>query len=1003
MCALLLFMTVEGLHAFHRRDNLFAVTGRMEIIMNIDNCKAYELIKKEPLADIRSEGYILRHKKTGARVCLISNTDANKVFCIGFRTPAKDSTGVAHIVEHTVLCGSENFPAKDPFVELVKGSLNTFLNAMTYPDKTIYPVASVNDADFQNLMHVYLDAVFYPNIYRREEIFKQEGWHYELESEEAPVMVNGVVYNEMKGAFSSAEEVLERQIMKSLYPDTTYHHDSGGDPEVIPQLSYQEFLNFHSRYYHPSNSYIYLYGNMDMEEKLNWIDETYLGNYEYLAIDSAIRRQQPFTRPVEVKQTYSISSTEPVEDNTYLSCNFSIDTVLDAKLYIAFDILSYVLLGAPGAPVKKALLDAGIGKDVMGSYETDLYQPVFSIVAKNTNPDKKEEFLAVIEKTLKEQTKSGLNKKSLRAALNSTEFKWREADFGPYPKGLMYGLQCLDSWLYDDCAPFNHMGALGVIDWLKEQVETDYFEKLIEKYLIENLHRSMVMILPERGLNAKKEKMLEEKLAAYKKALTPSEIAKLVRDTGELEEYQETPSTQEELLTIPMLTRKDMKREAEPYSIEERSVDDTKLLFHDVETNGIAYLDLLFDTSAVAVCDIPYIGILAAVLGFVDTECYRYGELADEINLHTGGIYSTIGIYGHMKDEEFDTKYEVRAKVLYDKLPKAMELISEILRKTKFSDSRRIYEILAQLKSRLQMSLSAAGHSISAARAVSYFSKTAKYGDMTSGIEFYRTVSRLEENYDKEKDALAAKLEELTKLIFRPENLIVSLGGREEGYEGLVRTLPGLRALLWDTETVRHEDVLTCTVANEGFYDASQVQYVSRAGNFKKAGFAYTGTLRILKVILSYEYLWVNIRMKGGAYGCMSGFNRRGDAYFSSYRDPNLEKTNEIYEGTPEYLRSFDIDERDMTKYIIGTFSEMDTPLTPSIRVQRSLTAYLTGITFADIQKERDEVLNATQEDIRALADLVEAVLAQNALCVIGNEEKLREQAGMFKELKSLY
>ena len=970
--------------------------------MNIENCKAYELIKEKPLTDIKSEGYILRHKKTGARVCLISNEDANKVFCIGFRTPSRDSTGVAHIVEHTVLCGSKNFPAKDPFVELVKGSLNTFLNAMTYPDKTLYPVASVNDTDFQNLMHVYLDAVFYPNIYRREEIFKQEGWHYELESEEDPIILNGVVYNEMKGAFSSAEEVLERQIVNSLYPDTSYRYESGGDPEVIPQLSYRDFLDFHSRYYHPSNSYIYLYGDMDMEEKLNWIDETYLKNYEYLAIDSRIRRQEPFTKPVEVKRTYSIASTDPMEDNTYLSCNFSVDTVLDERLNIAFDILSYVLLGAPGAPVKKALLDAGIGKDVMGSYETDFYQPVFSIIAKNTNPDKKEEFLAVIEKALKEQVKSGLNKKSLRAALNSTEFKWREADFGPYPKGLMYGLQCIESWLYDDNAPFNHLEALDVIDWLKEQVETDYFEKLIETYLIKNPHRSMVMILPERGLNAKKDKELEEKLRAYKESLTPSEIAKLIADTRELEEYQETPSTQEELLTIPMLTREDMKREAEPLSTQERSAEDTKILFHDVETNGIAYLNLLFDTSAVAVSDIPYVGILTAVLGFVDTECYRYGELADEINLHTGGIYSAIGVYSHVKEERLETKYEVRAKILYDKLPKGMELIGEILRKTKFSDSRRIYEILAQLKSRLQMNLGASGHSISATRAMSYFSQAAKYNDMTSGIDFYRTVSHLEENYDREKDALAAKLQELTELIFRPENLTVSLGCRPEGYERLLRTLPGLKALLWDTAVTRHEDVLTCAIANEGFYDASQVQYVSRAGNFKNAGFAYTGALRILKVILSYEYLWVNIRMKGGAYGCMSGFNRRGDGYFSSYRDPNLEKTNEIYEGTPAYLRSFDIDERDMTKYIIGTFSDMDTPLTPSTRVQRSLSAYLTGVTLEDLQKERDEVLAATQEDIRALADLVEAVLKQDAICVIGNEEKLREQAGMFKELKSL-
>ena len=971
--------------------------------MNIENCKGYELVEKKMLSDIGSEGYILRHKKTGARISLISNDDTNKVFYIGFRTPPQNSTGVAHIVEHTVLCGSKQFPAKDPFVELVKGSLNTFLNAITYPDKTIYPVASVNDTDFQNLMHVYLDAVFYPNIYTRPEIFRQEGWHYELEQEEDPITLNGVVYNEMKGAFSSPESVLERQVLNTLYPDTSYQYESGGDPEEIPNLTYEEFLAFHGRFYHPSNSYIYLYGDMDMEEKLNWLDREYLDKFDYLKIDSRIRKQEPFQAPVEVTKQYSITSGESVEDNTYLSCNFSVDTILNEKLYIAFDIIDYALLGAPGAPLKKALLDAKIGKDVMSSYDNSTYQPIFSITVKNSNPDKKEEFLEIIERVLKEQVKNGLNKKSLLAGLNSFEFKYREADYGQFPKGLLFGIQCLDSWLYDDSQPFTHLEALEVIEWLKKQVETGYYETLIEKYLLKNPHRAVVMIVPERGLNARKEKELEEKLQKLKETMTAEELRKLVEDTEHLKAYQEEPSTQEELLSIPMLSRKDLKREAEPLSLAECWEEGTKLLFHEVDSNGIAYLDLLFDTSAVAKDDIPYLGILKAVLGYVDTEHYSYGELADEINLHTGGISSAIGVYGHDKDEAYETKYEVRAKALYEKLPKTMELIGDILSGTSFADDRRIYEIIAQQKSRLQMNLSASGHSISAIRAMSYFSETAKYTDMTSGIAFYELVSRIEENYDQEKERLAAKLQELTELVFRPENLLISLGSQKEGYEKLVRTLPGFKVLLWDTEVTLHHDRLECEKKNEGFLDASQVQYVSRAGNFKKAGYAYTGALRILKVILSYEYLWLNVRVKGGAYGCMSGFTRRGDGYFTSYRDPNLEKTNAVYEGTVEYLRNFSIDERDMTKYIIGTFSDMDTPLTPYSRAMRSLSAYLTGMTPEDIQKEREEVLFADQDSIRALADLIEAVLKEDALCVIGNEEKLKAQAGMFAELKELY
>lgn len=971
--------------------------------MNIKNCSAYELVEQRTLSDVRSEGYILRHKKTGARISLISNEDENKVFYIGFRTPSLDSTGAAHIVEHTVLCGSEKFPAKDPFVELVKGSLNTFLNAMTYPDKTIYPVASMNDKDFQNLMHVYLDAVFHPNIYRRPEIFKQEGWHYQLENAEDPITLNGVVYNEMKGAFSSAEDVLNRQILNALYPDTSYQYESGGDPEDIPTLSYQQFLDFHGRYYHPSNSYIYLYGNMDMEEKLNWLDQEYLSHYDYLEVDSEIQRQPAFAKPVEVKKTYSIASTESVENNTYLSCSFSVDTILNEKLYIAFDILDYALLGAPGAPLKKALLDAKIGKDVMSSYDNSIYQPIFSVVVKNSNPDKKEEFLKIIRDVLKDQVKNGINKKSLRAGLNSFEFKYREADFGQFPKGLLYGIQCLDSWLYDDSQPFTHLMALPVIEWLKEQVDTGYFESLIEEYLLKNHHMAVVTVEPERGLNARKEKELEEKLEAYKASLGQEEIRNLVEETRHLLEYQEEPSTREELLSIPMLSRADLKREAEPLTIKECMEEDTKLLFHEVESNGIAYLNLLFDTSAVAKEDIPYLGILRSVLGFVDTENYGYGELANEINLHTGGITGVVGNYAHVRDEEFTTTFEVRIKALYDELPKAMELVGEILAKTKYEDTRRIYEIIAQLKSRLQMSLSSAGHTVSAMRAMSYFSKSAKYSDLTGGIDFYRLVSRIEEHYDEEKDNLIARLQALTELIFRPENLMISLGSQQEGYGRLTRTLPGFLALLWDTPVVEHRDELTCTMENEGFYDASQVQYVSRAGNFKKAGCAYTGALRILKVILSYDYLWLNIRVKGGAYGCMSGFTRNGDSYFTSYRDPNLGKTNKVYEGIPDYLRSFTVDERDMTKYIIGTVSDMDVPLTPSNRALRSLNAYLTGVTFTDIQRERDEVLSAGQDSIRALADLVEAVLKEQALCVIGNEEKLREHAEMFEELKSLY
>ncbi len=974
--------------------------------MNLEKLKAYELVEEKDLKDLNSKGYLFRHKKSGARISAISNDDENKVFYIGFRTPPADSTGVAHIVEHTVLCGSDKFPAKDPFVELVKGSLNTFLNAMTYPDKTVYPVASCNDKDFQNLMDVYMDAVLHPNIYKREEIFKQEGWHYELESKDAPVTINGVVYNEMKGAFSSPEGVLEREILNSLYPDTSYGNESGGDPQFIPDLTYQDYLDFHSRYYHPCNSYIYLYGNVDIEEKLLWLDKEYLSKYDEISIDSTIKRQEGFDAPAYVSKHYPVASNEPLEDNTYLSYNLSIGTSTDRKLYQAFEILDYALLNAPAAPLKKALILAGIGKDIMGSFDNGVYQPMFSIIAKNANLKDKDRFLEIIQSVLREQAEGGLNKKSLLAGINSAEFRYRESDFGSYPKGLIYGLQMFDSWLYDDSIPFMHLEAGEIFQFLRKQVETDYFEKLIQDYMIDNTHASVVVIEPERGLNARSEEKLTEKLKSYKESLSEDEIEKLIRDTKHLKAYQEEPSSREDIEKIPMLKREDMKKEAMPFVNEERNCENLPVLYHNIFSNGILYLNFLFDICFVSQEDLPYLGILKAVLGYMDTKQYSYGDLADEINLETGGMSASISVYPSIADDtSYEAKFEVRTKMLNDKLPKALELLEEILCHTKISDEKRLLEILSEVKSRLKMSLSSDGNSVSAIRAMSYFSETSLYNDMTMGIDFYRVVAMYEEHFQEKKEELVSKLEDLSKRIFTREGLLLSLTCDEEGYGKLPGCLKKLKEALPLGEGAEKKEKahLSCEKKNEGFMDASKVQYVSRAGDFKKAGFSYTGALKILKVILSYDYLWNNIRVKGGAYGCGSGFARNGNVYFSSYRDPNLKNTNEVYEKIPEYIRNFSADERDMTKYIIGTISGMDTPLNPNAKGERSTLAYLSHITFEDIQTERDQVISAKEEDIRKLADLVEAVLAQENICVIGNEEKIKEEQELFLSTKDLF
>lgn len=972
--------------------------------MSVRDVEQYEILQEADLKDLKSKGYLLKHKKSGARVVLMENDDDNKVFYIGFRTPPEDSTGLPHILEHSVLCGSKNFPVKDPFVELVKGSLNTFLNAMTYPDKTVYPVASCNDKDFQNLMHVYMDAVFYPDIYRHDEIFRQEGWSYKLDDKDGKLEYNGVVYNEMKGAFSSPEGVLDRVVLNTLFPDTSYANESGGDPEVIPELSYEQFLDFHRKYYHPSNSYIYIYGDMDMEEKLRWLDREYLKDFDSMEIDSEIRLQEPFSQMKEAEIPYSIASDESEEDNTYLSYNKVIATSLDRELYVAFEVLDYALLQAPGAPLKKALVDAGIGKDVLGSYDNGIYQPIFSVIAKNANLSQKDEFIRVIEDVLRDMAENGINRKALEAGLNYMEFQYREADFGRYPKGLMYGLQIMDSWLYDEEKPFIHIEALNTFAFLREEIGTGYFEDLIRKYFLENTHGAIVVVKPEKGRTARMDKELEERLQVYKNSLSEEEKEMLVSRTHELEEYQSEPSSEEDLATIPVLKREDISREIAPIYNEEMEIAGVKTIFHEIDTNGIGYVDLLFDLSGVPEEMLPYVGILQAVLGEIDTENYEYGELFNEINVHTGGIGTSLEMYPDVtkvREKEFRATFEIKAKALYSKLPVAFAMMKEILTRSKLGDDKRLREILAMTSSRLLMKFQSSGHTTAALRAMSYASPSAKLKDMTSGIDFYQKVASIEKNFDEEKENLIANLTWLTENLFRRDNMMISYTAEKEGLKEMEELVRDMKAGLFIPAKGEQKTrcIIHCEKKNEGFKTASKVQYVARVGNFLDHGASYTGALQILKVIMGYEYLWQNIRVKGGAYGCMSNFNRIGEGYFVSYRDPNLKRTMEVYEGVADYLRSFTVSDHDMNKYIIGTISNLDQPMTPSAKGDRSLNLYMNHVSADMIREERSQVLDATQDDIRSLARVVEAMMKAEQICVIGSEDKIEESKDMFENV----
>ena len=865
--------------------------------MTIHDLAEYEILDEHRVEDVQSDGFILRHKKSGARIAILSNNDDNKVFYIGFRTPPEDETGVPHIIEHTTLCGSKKFPVKDPFIELAKGSLNTFLNAMTYPDKTVYPVASCNDQDFKNLMDVYLDAVFNPNITKYEEIFKQEGWHYELTGKDDELKINGVVYNEMKGAYSSPDEVLSSQIYRSLFPDNTYSKDSGGNPEYIPKLTYEAYLDFYHKYYHPSNSYIYLYGDMDVVERLEWLDKEYLSLYDYKKVNSEINKQPAFDEIKNVEAQYSITMDDSQENKTYLSYNRVVGDTLDEMLYQAFDVLDYALVSSPGAPVKQALIDAGIGDDVYGSYDAGILQPVFSFVAKNANASQADEFESIIENTLKEVVKTGINKEALLAGINSSEFKFREADFGQFPKGLLFGLNCLDSWLFDDMKPFIHLECLGTFAKLRKAVDTDYFEKLIQEYLLDNTHGSSVTVKPKRGLGNEREEALAKELSDYKASLSDEEIKKLIEDTEHLKKYQEEPSSDEDLRKLPMLTRADMKKNAMPFSNIEDELLDVKVVRHDIESNGIDYISFLFDAGDFAQSELGYLGFFTNALGLVSTEKYSYTDLANATNIYTGGISTGTASHPDIKDRNnFVFKLEVKLKVLEKNLDKALELMEQMLLTSDFTDTKRLGELVAQIKARLQANLSSSGHLVAAMRSMSSFSRYALYQDELKGIAFYRSICRIEKELSESPKSVSDKLAAIAKKLFARNRMLISFTGNNEAYGNAKPSLEKVIAGFDKMSAIGNQAEVHFNTAKEAFIDASQIQYVAKTGDFICEGYEYTGALRLLRIILSYDYLWINVRVKGGAYGCMNTFLRSGESYFVSYRDPYLSDTLDVYD-----------------------------------------------------------------------------------------------------------
>ncbi len=962
----------------------------------------YELLKKERLEDIGSDGYLFKHTKSGAVVAVIHNEDTNKVFDVTFRTPVYNNTGVPHILEHSVLCGSKKYPVKDPFVELVKGSLNTFLNAMTYPDKTTYPVASYNDKDFANLCDVYMDSVLNPNIYQHEEIFMQEGWTYEMADKDAPLSINGVVYNEMKGAFSDPDSVVSSAIEKALYPDTTYGYESGGAPEEIPELSYEEFIDFHKRYYHPSNSYVYFYGNIDIEERLSWLDREYLSKYDAIELDSEIKWQKPLEAPVEKWIDYPIAEDESEENKAFLTYSTLLGNIMNMEEYYAFDIIDYVLLNSQGAVLKKKLLEAGIGRDIYGGSAMYMLQPSFYIKAKEAGVDKVEEFNRIIKETLTDIVENGFDKEALEAAIEVTEFTKREADYGAFPKGLMYGLDMLDTWLYDKENPFALFDYTGVFAKLREGVKNGLFERLVEKYLLNTPHVAKIYAKPVKGLTSVKDEELKKKLEEKKASLTDEEIEKIVERTKALKAYQETEETEEDLNTIPLLDIEDIDKEPDKLENEERTAGGIKTVFHNIPTNKIAYIDAFISTEFVADEDISYIGLLSDVIKRMDTELHTYDELDTYVNKNTGGIDIQFSMYN---DEKEIGKYYpyilIKSKALYAKVSKVAEILNELLVASKFDDYDRLKEIIGQVKSGVENRI-VNGSANAVMRAKSYYSESSAFCEKVSGIDYYRFICHIDENFDEVKAEVTEKLASLFKEMVTRENVFMNVTCDEEGYKLFEENVDKIFVNVPSEVKKPYDRAIKSEKKNEGIKTSSQVQYVVKAGSFIKEGYEYTGAMNVLTNLMSYDYLWKKIRVDGGAYGCGLSISAFGDVAFYSYRDPKLKNTIKIYDETVEFLEKFEASDRDMVKLIIGTISNLDTPLSARAKGGKAITAYLKNVSYEMRQKQRTEILTCTAEDIKKLAAPIGAVLAANNLCTVGNERKIAEDKDVFDNVVGL-
>ncbi len=975
----------------------------MAIVFN--SCKpgesypGYRLIEKRFVKEVNAECYLLEHEKSGARILKILSDDQNKTFSISFNTIPGSDGGTPHILEHSVLNGSKNFPVKSPFDVLMKGSLNTFINAYTSNDWTAYPVASMNEKDYFNLMHVYLDAVFNPLIYTEPRIFMQEGWHYELNSKDAPLEYKGVVYNEMKGAYSDPERILYDLVLKNLFPETSYRFSSGGIPSEITNLTYNDFLDFHRKYYHPSNSYIFLYGDADTGKELEFIDREYLSKYDRIEIGDLLKDNPPFSAAKEDKSYYPVIEGTPVKDQTYLSLNWVIGAGSDDLTGMTLDILADVLVNQESAPLRIALREAGIGKEV-SAYRDKLFQNVLSLNVKNANPEDREKFAAVITETLTRICSEKIDRESLKGTVNRIEFSLREGNDAQ--KGLLYNLRCLNSWMYTG-SPFSALEYETYLSNIKESMDGTYFEDFIGKNLLNNQFRALVILEPKPGLENENMKQITADLEEYKKSLSPEKIDSLTDVTAKLIAFQQSEDTPEALATIPMLKLSDINPDATWFDCTEGGIEGIKHLTHSEFTNNIVYTTQWFDMRVLPRDMIQYASVVSYLLGKMGTEKYDYMELDKALNINTGGFTSGIGVRLYEnKDDKVAPVLTIKMKTTADKIDTSMMLVGEIVRNTDFSDTERLKDLLTRSQANLEISLTQDGLNTARRRFESYLSKRGMILEMTGNIEYYRFLTDLLKQFNENPEPVTAKLKQVSQILFSTGNMTAGVTCDESDFTKYSSSFGSFVASLPSSVPQFVEWDLNPVAKNEGIMTSSKVQYVLKGSDFNKLGLEWNGKWNVLSQILSTEWLQTQVRVVGGAYGGWTSIYDYGTVCFTSYRDPNLTETLNNYDRSVDFLAGFQADSSAMTRFIIGTIAGLDNLTTPSQRGDIAFSNYFRNITAGDLQKERDEVLATSVADIREMKKFINDILDQNIICVFGNNDIINASKERFGNLITL-